>query len=114
MNKAKPKKNKQTSKIWGGRFQKDSSEIMKTINASIWFDKKLDALMTGVVKRCDIEVLKKQEKKIKKMPDSVLNQLNNINQQIENMNKRMVKIEEERNLEKELWHKIRANPPRKH
>ena len=41
MNKAKPKKNKQTSKIWGGRFQKDSSEIMKTINASIWFDKKL-------------------------------------------------------------------------
>jgi nitrogen fixation/metabolism regulation signal transduction histidine kinase len=86
----------------------------KTTQLGIWFDKKLDALMTGVVKRCDIEVLKKQEKKIKKMPDSVLNQLNNINQQIENMNKRMVKIEEERNLEKELWHKIRANPPRKH
>ena len=41
MNKAKSKKNKQTSKIWGGRFKKDSSEIMKSINASIWFDKRL-------------------------------------------------------------------------
>ena len=41
MNKAKSKKNKQTSQIWGGRFKKDSSEIMKIINASIWFDKKL-------------------------------------------------------------------------
>jgi len=41
MNKAKSKKNKQTSHIWGGRFKKDSSEIMKIINASIWFDKKL-------------------------------------------------------------------------
>ena len=41
MNKAKSKKNKQTSQMWGGRFKKDSSEIMKTINASIWFDKKL-------------------------------------------------------------------------
>ena len=41
MNKAKTKKNKQTSKIWGGRFKKDSSEIMKSINASIWFDKRL-------------------------------------------------------------------------
>jgi argininosuccinate lyase len=41
MNKSKPKKNKQTSSIWGGRFKKDSSEIMKTINASIWFDKRL-------------------------------------------------------------------------
>ncbi len=41
MNKAKSKKNKQTSSIWGGRFKKDSSEIMKNINASIWFDKRL-------------------------------------------------------------------------
>ena len=41
MNKAKSKKNKQTSQIWGGRFKKDPSEIMKIINASIWFDKKL-------------------------------------------------------------------------
>ena len=41
MNKAKIKKNKQTSKIWGGRFKQDSSETMKSINASIWFDKRL-------------------------------------------------------------------------
>jgi len=41
MNKSKNKKNKQTSSIWGGRFKKDSSEIMKNINASIWFDKRL-------------------------------------------------------------------------
>ena len=41
MNKAKSKKNKQTSQMWGGRFKKDSSEIMKIINASIRFDKKL-------------------------------------------------------------------------
>ena len=27
--------------------------------------------------------------------------------------KRLKKLEEERNLEKELWHKIKANPPRK-
>ena len=41
MNKAKSKKNKQTSHIWGGRFKKDSSDMMKIINASIWFDQKL-------------------------------------------------------------------------
>jgi len=41
MNKSETKKNKQTSSIWGGRFKKDSSEIMKNINASIWFDKRL-------------------------------------------------------------------------
>ncbi|MBT3939965.1 MAG: argininosuccinate lyase, partial [Pelagibacterales bacterium] len=41
MNKAKSIKNKQTSHIWGGRFKKNSSEMMKIINASIWFDKKL-------------------------------------------------------------------------
>ena len=48
------------------------------------------------------------------MPDIVLERLNTIEEQIGNMSKRMAKIEEERNLEKELWHKIRANPPRKH
>ena len=80
----------------------------------IWFNKKLDTLMTRVVKKCDVEILKKQEKQIKKIPDIVLERLNTIEEQIENMGKRMAKIEEERNLEKELWHKIRANPPRKH
>jgi hypothetical protein len=80
----------------------------------IWFNKKLDTLMTRVVNRCDVEVLKKQEKQIKKIPDIVLERLNTIEEQIGNMSKRMAKIEEERNLEKELWHKIRANPPRKH
>ena len=86
----------------------------KTTRMGIWFDKKLDALMNRVVKRCDVEVLKKQEKQIKKIPDIVLERLNTIEEQIRNMSKRMAKIEEERNLEKELWHKIRANPPRKH
>ena len=86
----------------------------KTTRMGIWFDKKLDALMNRVVKRCDVEVLKKQEKQIKKIPDIVLERLNTIEEQIRNMSKRMAKIEEERNLEKELWHRIRANPPRKH
>ena len=86
----------------------------KTTRMGIWFNKKLDTLMTRVVKKCDVEVLKKQEKQVKKMPDIVLERLNTIEEQIENMGKRMAKIEEERNLEKELWHKIRANPPRKH
>ena len=86
----------------------------KTTRMGIWFDKKLDTLMTRVVERCDVEVLKKQEKQVKKMPDIVLERLNTIEEQIGNMSKRMAKIEEERNLEKELWHKIRANPPRKH
>ena len=86
----------------------------KTTRMGIWFNKKLDTLMTRVVERCDVEVLKKQEKQIKKMPDIVLERLNTIEEQIGNMSKRMAKIEEERNLEKELWHKIRANPPRKH
>jgi hypothetical protein len=86
----------------------------KTTRMGIWFDKKLDALMNRVVKRCDVEVLKKQEKQIKKIPDIVLERLNTIEEQIGNMSKRMAKIEEERNLEKELWHRIRANPPRKH
>ena len=86
----------------------------KTTRMGIWFNKKLDTLMTRVVNRCDVEVLKKQEKQIKKIPDIVLERLNTIEEQIGNMSKRMAKIEEERNLEKELWHKIRANPPRKH
>ena len=86
----------------------------KTTRMGIWFNKKLDTLMTRVVNRCDVEVLKKQEKQVNKMPDIVLERLNTIEEQIGNMSKRMAKIEEERNLEKELWHKIRANPPRKH
>ena len=85
-----------------------------TTRMGIWFNKKLDTLMTRVVNRCDVEVLKKQEKQIKKIPDIVLERLNTIEEQIGSMSKRMAKIEEERNLEKELWHKIRANPPRKH
>lgn len=86
----------------------------KTTRMGIWFNKKLDAVMSRVAKRYDIEVLKKQEKQIKKIPNIVIERLNTMDQQLESMNKRMAKIEEERNLEKELWHKIRANPPRKH
>ena len=40
MNKVKSNKNK-ASQIWGGRFKKDSSKIMKEINSSIGFDKRL-------------------------------------------------------------------------
>jgi len=86
----------------------------KTTRMGVWFNKKVDGVMSRIVKRCDVEVLKKQEKQIKKIPDIVLERLNTIEEQIGNMSKRMAKIEEERNLEKELWHRIRANPPRKH
>jgi len=40
MNKVKVNKNK-SSKIWGGRFEKNSSKLMKEINSSISFDKRL-------------------------------------------------------------------------
>jgi|TARA_B100002003_G_scaffold250338_1_gene289453 hypothetical protein len=85
----------------------------KSTRMGIWFNKKLDTLMSRIVKRYDVEVLKKQEKQLKKIPDSVMEQLNKVIQQLDDINKRMTKIEAERNLEKELWHKIRANPPRK-
>ena len=41
MSKAKDKLNKKTSKIWGGRFSRNSSSIMRDFNASISFDKRL-------------------------------------------------------------------------
>ena len=85
----------------------------KSTRMGIWFNKKLDTLMSRIVKRYDVEVLKKQEKQLKKIPDSVMEQLNKVIQQLDDINKRMTKIEAGRNLEKELWHKIRANPPRK-
>ena len=66
------------------------------------------------LKILEIDNKKVREKQIKKIPDIVLERLNTIDQRIDSMSKRMAKIEEERNLEKELWHKIRANPPRKH
>tara|TARA_B100000686_G_scaffold293233_1_gene322599 strand:- start:15351 stop:16781 length:1431 start_codon:yes stop_codon:yes gene_type:complete len=40
MNKVKSKK-KKSSQIWGARFNKDSSKLMKEINSSIDFDKRL-------------------------------------------------------------------------
>jgi len=85
----------------------------KSTRMGIWFNKKLDTLMSRIVKRYDVEVLKKQEKQLKKIPDSVMEQLNKVIQQLDDINKRMTKIEAERNLEKELCYKIRANPPRK-
>ena len=40
MNKVKSNK-KKSSQIWGARFNKDSSKLMKEINSSINFDKRL-------------------------------------------------------------------------
>lgn len=81
----------------------------KTTKMGIWFDKKLDRCMNWVTERLDIEILKKKEKAIKKLPIDVTKQEN----RLQDIEKRLKKLEEERNLEKELWHKIKANPPRK-
>ena len=81
----------------------------KTTQMGVWFDKKLDRLMSRVSNRLDIEVLKKKEKVFKKLPIEVQPQQGRLT----DIEKRLKKLEEERNLEKELWHKIKANPPRK-
>lgn len=81
----------------------------KTTQMGVWFDKKLDRLMSRVSNRLDIEVLKKKEKVFKKLPIEVQTQQGRLT----DIEKRLKKLEEERNLEKELWHKIKANPPRK-
>ena len=81
----------------------------KTTRMGIWFDKKLDSLLNRISGRLDIEVLKKNEKALKKLPVEVQTQQD----RLIDIEKRLKKLEEERNLEKELWHKIKANPPRK-
>jgi hypothetical protein len=81
----------------------------KTTRMGVWFDKKLDSLMNRISGRLDIEVLKKNEKALKKLPVEVQTQQN----RLKDIEQRLKKLEEERNLEKELWHKIKANPPRK-
>jgi adenylate kinase family enzyme len=81
----------------------------KTTRMGVWFDKKLDSLMNRISGRLDIEVLKKNEKALKKLPVEVQTQQN----RLIDIERRLKKLEEERNLEKELWHKIKANPPRK-
>ena len=65
MNKSKSKKNKQTSSVWGGRFKNDSSQIMKTINASIWFDKRL-AFHDIMLSKEDSKRLKSDKKRNKR------------------------------------------------
>jgi len=81
----------------------------KTTQIGVWFDKKLDRIMNKVSIRLDIEVLKKNEKAFKKLPVEIQTQQD----RLIDIEKRLKKLEEERNLEKELWHKIKANPPRK-
>ena len=81
----------------------------------VWFNKKVDGVMSRVVKRCDVEILKKQEKKLKSMPDSVLENLTDsdiVKTRLEQVEQRLAKIETERNEEKLMWHKFRGNPPR--
>ena len=82
---------------------------VKTTRMGVWFDKKLDSLLNRISGRLDIEVLKKKEKVFKKLPIEVQTQQD----RLIDIEKRLKKLEEERNLEKELWHKIKANPPRK-
>jgi hypothetical protein len=81
----------------------------KTTRMGVWFDKKLDSLMNRISGRLDIEVLKKNKKAFKKLPVEIQMQQD----RLIDIEKRLKKLEEERNLEKELWHKIKANPPRK-
>ena len=87
----------------------------KTTRMGVWFNKKVNRVMTRVVKRCNVEVLKKQEKKLKNMPDSVLISLTDtdvMKTRLEQVEQRLAKIESERNEEKLMWHKFRGNPPR--
>jgi hypothetical protein len=65
--------------------------------------------MNRISGRLDIEVLKKNKKAFKKLPVEIQMQQD----RLIDIEKRLKKLEEERNLEKELWHKIKANPPRK-
>lgn len=81
----------------------------KNTRMGIWFDKKLDRVMSWTIGRLDLELLKKKEKAIKKLPIDVQQQ----EIRLKDVETRLKKLEEERNLEKELWHKIKANPPRK-
>ena len=87
----------------------------KKTRMGVWFNKKVDGVMSRVVKRCDVEILKKQEKKLKSMPDSVLENLTDsdiVKTRLEQVEQRLAKIETERNEEKLMWHKFRGNPPR--
>ena len=71
MNKVKSNKNK-ASQIWGGRFEKDSSKLMKEINSSINFDKRLamhDIQLSRVHSNMLAQnkiILKSENKKIQK------------------------------------------------
>ena len=71
MNKVKSNKNK-ASQIWGGRFKKDSSKLMKEINSSINFDKRLamhDIQLSRVHSNMLAQnkiILKSENKKIQK------------------------------------------------
>jgi mRNA-degrading endonuclease RelE of RelBE toxin-antitoxin system len=84
----------------------------KTTKMGIWVDAKLDSIMSRVVNRHDIAVLKKQEKQLEKLPPDIVAQLNAISDCLQDLTERLEKIEAERELEKDVWYRVRSNNPR--
>ena len=102
-----PKEKKQSSSIWGGRFERKPSKVMEKINSSISFDKRLykeDILASvahakmlvkqGIISNADgkkiISGLNTIEKEIKKDNFQFKNELEDIHMNIENRLKEII------------------------
>ena len=102
-----PKEKKQSSSIWGGRFERKPSKVMEKINSSISFDKRLykeDILASaahtkmlvkqGIISNSDgkkiISGLNTIEKEIKKDNFQFKNELEDIHMNIENRLKEII------------------------
>ena len=102
-----PKEKKQSSSIWGGRFETKPSKVMEKINSSISFDKRLykeDIIASvahakmlvkqGIISNADgkkiISGLNKIEKEIKNNNFQFKNELEDIHMNIENRLKEII------------------------
>ena len=82
VNKNISKDNKQSSAIWGGRFDGKPSKIMENINASISFDKRLykEDIFASIA---HTKMLKKQKILSEEDASKIINGLNQIQKEIE-------------------------------
>mgnify|MGYP000010513019 FL=1 len=82
VNKNISKDNKQSSAMWGGRFDSKPSKIMENINASISFDKRLykEDILTSIA---HTKMLGKQKILSKEETSKIINGLNQIQKEIE-------------------------------
>ena len=83
VNKNISKDNKQSSAIWGGRFDDKPSKIMENINASISFDKRLykEDILASIA---HAKMLEKQKILSKEEASKIINGLKQIQKEIEN------------------------------